>query len=98
MLYDYVISERAYEDIDKSLEYISKTLANPKAANDLYTKIKAEIHNCRYYPYSYPDCSHYFIGNTAYRHIPIKNYILIFRVNDLDHKIEILRFILNSRS
>lgn len=95
--YKYRFTALAYEDIDSVLEYISTKLENPTAAADLFDRMEAEVQKCRDYPFSYPDCKHFVIDDTNYRHINIGNYTLFFRVKEEEHVIEILRFLYSGR-
>lgn len=65
---------------------------NKKAAMELLSCIEKTIQNICVFPFSYPDCTYYFIMDTTIRHTTIKNYILVYRINDETLSIEILRF------
>ena len=65
---------------------------NKQAAMELLSCIENAIHNICVFPFSYPDCSYYFIKDITIRHTTIKNYILVYRINDATLSIEILRF------
>lgn len=50
------------------------------------------IQNICSFPYSYPDCTYYLIGDENIRHAIIENYVLIYEVKDEEKQINILRF------
>lgn len=90
--YSYQFTDLALADIESSLNYISFQLMNTNAAKELLAEIEKTIKNICLFPFSYPDCSHYFIKDITIRHATINNYILIYRINDKTSSIEILRF------
>lgn len=90
--YNYQFTDLALSDLEYTLSYISNYLMNKKAARDLLSLIENAIECICEFPYSYPDCSYYFIEDSAIRHATIKNYIIVYRVNEETSTIEILRF------
>ncbi len=90
--YNYQFTDFALADLENALSYVSNTLMNKKAARDLLVLLDNTIENICDFPYSYPDCSYYFIEDSAIRHTMIKNYVLVYRVNEETSTIEILRF------
>ena len=89
MAYDYEITDKAKEDIDRALEYIAVKLSNIKAASNLFIEIEETIEKICRYPLSYPDCSYFYIKDTSYRHAIINNYTLVYRISN--DKIIIIR-------
>lgn len=83
----------AYQDIDNTLDYISKNLCNPIAASNLYDQIESTIPSLKEFPYSFPDCQNFFLFDDKYRHVIIGNYGLFFRIKDSTSTVEILRFL-----
>jgi len=92
-LYKYKITSLCYQDIDETLSYIKNTLLNPQASENLFEKISDAVQSVRAFPFASPDCTYYYIDDPNYRHIGVKNYILIYRVREETHTIEFLRFI-----
>ena len=90
--YNYQFTDLALADLENVLSYISNTLMNKKAARDLLALLDNTIERICDFPYSYPYCSYYFIEDSVIRHATIKNYVLVYRVNEETSTIEILRF------
>lgn len=92
--YSYVISKQAEEDIVSVMRYITETLQNQKAANDMFAKIENAIETACAFPYANPSCEYYFINDPNTRHIVIDNYALFYEIEDEENRIVILRFLL----
>ncbi len=90
--YNYQFTDFSLADLENTLSYISNTLMNKKAVRDLLALLNNTIESICEFPYSYPDCSYYFIEDNTIRHTTIKNYVLVYRVNEETSTIEILRF------
>ena len=90
MAYEYEITDVAYEEIDNAINYIINKLFNQKAASNLLEELEKSLNNICEFPMSYPDCSYYYVKDKNIRHAIIKNYVLVFKIND--KKITILRF------
>ena len=90
MAYEYEITDIALEEIDSAVKYILNFFSNKKAATDLLDEIEKSINNICDYPFSYPDCSYYYVKDKNIRHSIIKNYVLIYKIDD--KKITFLRF------
>ena len=97
MDYNYKFTPLAVQDIDESLTYISKSLSNPSAANDLYAAISKEIESIQTFPYAYPDCSCFLIDDENIRHAVIGSYALIYEVSKKEALIKFLRFLYAGR-
>lgn len=81
MAYEYQITESAQKDIDDVVNYIVNKLSNIKAATDLLNDIEKSIKNAIEFPFSYSNCSYYYIFDDNVRHIIIGNYILIYKID-----------------
>ena len=96
MVYNYEITEQAYEDIDHVLKYITVNLCNKKAAIDLMKNIEKSIEDVCHFPMSYPNCRYYYISDEKIRHICVDNYILFYKIKN--DKIVFLRFAYSKRN
>ena len=74
------------------MKYISTQLCNAKAAAELLSKMDKIIENICLFPYAYPDCTYFFIGDENIRHALVDNYVLIYEVKVDEKQINILRF------
>lgn len=93
MAYSYALTQLAKTDIDEVLDYISVELANSKAVSNLYHAVQNAIESACDLPYACPDCLRYFVQDTSYHRRIVHNYLLIYRVNEVQHRIEALRLL-----
>ncbi|MBQ1233248.1 MAG: type II toxin-antitoxin system RelE/ParE family toxin [Clostridia bacterium] len=90
--FQYKFTGLALQDIDEAMSYISDSLANPIAAENLYNQIEKAIDQICLFPYAYADCSCYLIDNRDIRHIRVGNYVMIYEVVTATSTLHILRF------
>ena len=73
---------RALRDLDEIYAYVAKTLLEPGTAEKLLDTLEREIMSLESVPYR---CAERKVGAYAgkgYRQLVIKNYIVIFRVDE----------------
>ena len=92
--YSFIVSKPAESDIVSAMRYITETLHNQKAANDLFDKISSAIDNACEFPYSNVTSEYFFISDDKIRHIVIGNYVLFYEIQDDEKRIAVLRFLL----
>lgn len=97
MNYNLVITKPAENDLADILQYISKDLSAPKAANDLLDDILKCYDNISLNPLMYALCDNDRLKSKNYRKAVIKNYIMFYRVDEEKQKIYIMRFIYGRR-
>lgn len=83
-----------YKDMDKITTYISKTLKNKTAANNLINEIQQKIEKRSYTPNSYEIYPSISKKHQYYR-IYVKNYIVFYIVKD--NVMEVRRILYNKR-
>lgn len=81
-----------FSDLESAPDYISNELSNPAAARSLYSKVKKETASIAKMPFSFPDCSYWYLPEAKYRHAPIGNYSVFFEVNEKERTVIFLRF------
>lgn len=91
-MYDLLITELADEDLDAIVQYISFDLSNPVAAKNLLDKLEAVYQFLVSSPQMYPVCDDDRLKGRGYRKVLLKNYILIFRVDEAISRVYLLRF------
>ena len=84
-----------YKDMDKITRYISKTLKNRIAADNLINDVQQKIEKRAYNPNSYEIYSSTNRKNTYYR-LYIKNYIVFYILKD--NIMEVRRILYNKRN
>lgn len=87
---DYVIvfTKQASNEIRKIKQYISKKLKVPNSANRLMEQMKERTEKLSYFSRRYP-----IVGRKnkrEYRRIVIKNYVVIYTINEVRKEVEIV--------
>lgn len=97
MNYNLVITKPAEKDLADILQYISKDLSAPKAANDLLDDILKCYDNISLNLLMYALCDNDRLKSKKYRKAVIKNYIMLYRIDEEKQIIYIMRFIYGRR-
>lgn len=92
MDYNIFISEEAHNDIDSVLDYIVNSLKNPTAAQNLLNKIEEIYISIADNPLMYARCNDGRLQKDGYRKVVINNYILIYRIDETNNLVYIVRF------
>lgn len=91
-MYKLVVSELAHRDLDNIVSYIAVQLANPIAA----THFLDEVEKCYGYLKSnslmYERCHDACLEKEGYRKAIIKNYVLVYKVDEAVKAVIIYRF------
>lgn len=91
-MYKLEVSELAHMDLDNIISYIAKELSNPVAAS----KFLDEVEKCYDYlknnPYMYERCQDACLEKETYRKATIKNYVIVYKVDELNKAVIIYRF------
>ena len=92
MAYNVRIMQKAEEDLSEIVAYISDTLSNPKAANDLLEKFLDEKNNIAENPYMYPLSLDPFLQSEGYHRFLFKrNYVALYLIDDDEKEVSIIR-------
>lgn len=96
MGYKLKVTQNALDELSQIVNYISNHLDNPKAAYDFLDKV--EEYYCRLIdnPRIYQLCDHKDFSEKGYRKAVIKNYVLIYRIDE-DKKTVFILHILYGR-
>jgi len=87
-------------ELDRICDYLSYSLNSPKTAKKFYFKVKNSIiFHLTLFPeqYSKVSISNKF-QNRNLRKIPINNYIIIYEVDNYNHKVHILHIFHGSQN
>lgn len=87
--FSYRFTEKAAQDLDEILNYISFTLCNPSAAKDFYDKLSDFINQAISFPEAGAPVNNPSVALPNVRKLFIKNYTLYY-VPDLEGKTIIL--------
>jgi addiction module RelE/StbE family toxin len=97
MAYKLLVSNDAHRDIDEIVNYIVHNLHSPKAARDLIQGIESGYLQLCDNPYLYGYCSDEYLRAKGYRKIVIKNYLVLYRINESEKIVYIVRIVYGSR-
>lgn len=87
----------AYEDLDEIDTYISETLLNPQAAENLLDEMEKSIRQLEQFPYVGSEVEDSSLSDKGYRKLVVQNY-LIFYIVDLEQKqVVIMRILYGAR-
>ena len=96
--YSYSFTEKAEQDFDEILRYISFDLANPIAAQNLGRKIFEKIDIVRSYPESCAIVENEFLSDKTVRKLLVDNYIIYYKANHDEKIITIIRIVYGKRN
>jgi len=80
--YKIYFTKECKKEMDNIYQYISRKLYSPSSAKTLMKKIQDSIYNLREMPNMYSVIKQYDELKLQFRKIVIKNYIIIYTVNE----------------
>jgi len=81
-MYKLDVSDKAEQDLSRIIEYIAQKLAAPIAASDFADAVFDCYDNLDNNPYIFEQCRDAKLNKEGYRRAVIKNYILVYSVNE----------------
>ena len=96
--YSYRFTEKAEQDFDEILRYISIDLVNPTAAQNLGRKIFEKIDMVRVFPDSGAPVDNEFLADKTIRKLFVDNYVVYYKVHYDEKVISIIRIIFGKRN
>jgi len=91
-MYRLIISELADSDLDSIVQYITERLAEPKAASDFLDAVDKCYSHLENNPLIYERCRDPKLNKEGYRKAVIKNYVLVYKVDEIAETVDIYRF------
>ena len=91
-MYKLILTELAYQDLDKIVSYIAEELANPIAAGDFLDEVDKCYAYLKSNPLMYAKCQDVRLESEGYRKAVIKNYLLVYKVTESNKTVSVLRF------
>jgi len=82
--YTVKLMSRALRDLDGIYKYIAETLLQPGTALKLVEEIEREILSLEHFPNRCPIRRTGVYANKGYRHLFVKNYTAVFRVDEAE--------------
>lgn len=92
MAYKLIETDLARGDLEAILEYLAVSLANPGAASAFADEVAKCYAALEQMPYLYEQCRDPQLFAKGYRKAVIKHYLLIYRVNEPQKEVYLLRF------
>ncbi|GAB6273779.1 MAG: hypothetical protein STSR0004_06420 [Peptococcaceae bacterium] len=96
-MYKLTVSELAHQDLDSIISYIAVQLANPAAASNFLDEVVRCYGNLKGNPMMYSKCNDSRLEKEGYRKAVIKNYILVYKVDEIAKTVSVLRFFYGAR-
>jgi toxin ParE1/3/4 len=98
MTYRLVVSKEIAEDIEDIVLYIASKLNNPSAASAFLDTVQKGYSNVVENPAMYSLCNDDRLCNGRYRKIVIKNYLMLYRINEYDKTVIVVRVVYGGRN
>lgn len=98
MTYKLRVTEHADRDMREIVEYMTVQLASPRAAAVFRQKVLACYNLLKDHPLIFALCPDETLAKLGYRLLPIKNYILFYRVDGDAKTVYIHRVIYGGRN
>ena len=97
MKYKIYFTSEFKTDLDKTFSYICNNLSSPLAAKKLMSEIDKSVSFAAENPYMYPLCPER-LSNLGLRKIVVKNYIVIYFVNEDNKSVNFLNLFYGRRN
>ena len=91
-MYKLVITELAHQDLGKIVSYIAVELVNPIAAGNFLDEVDKCYGYLKSNPWMYGKCQNKRLEKEGYRKALIKNYLLVYKIDEESETVSILRF------
>ncbi|KUO49550.1 MAG: plasmid stabilization protein [Desulfitibacter sp. BRH_c19] len=98
MTYKLIVSKEAHKDIDNIVHYIAVELVNPTAATSFIEDVEKSYYAVVHNPRMYSLCKDVSLSRQGYRKIAIKNYLILYRIDDEAKTVFIVRIIYGGRN
>lgn len=98
MAYKLIVSKEAHKDIDDIVHYIDIELVNPAAAAGFLEDVEKSYHTVVNTPRMYSLCHDARLSREGYRKIVIKNYLILYRIDDEAQAVFIVRILYSGRN
>ncbi len=96
--YKVIITPTAYREINRIYEYISEELYAVGAAKDLMKEVEEEVQKLKYYPKIHIELKKSDELKRNYRKIVIKNYIILYTIDEEENVVFIAHMYYNGRN
>lgn len=91
-MYRVIITELANNDLEGIVSYLLEELLSPVAAANLLNEIEKAYEHLSTNPLMYEVCHDVRLAKDGYHRVVIKNYVLIYKIDEKLKTVNILRF------
>lgn len=88
--YEVRLMNQALQDLDEIYGYIASSLQEPEVAAELLDALESEILSLEYLPYRCSERRTGSFANSGYRQLMVKNYIVIYRIDEAHKQVLIV--------
>lgn len=88
--YEVRLMNQALQDLDEIYGYIASSLQEPGVASELLDALESEILSLEYLPYRCSERRTGSFANSGYRQLMVKNYIVIYRIDEVHKQVLIV--------
>lgn len=92
MTYNVVETELAVQDLDSIFSYLALSLANPAAASAFADAVEHCYSSLEQTPLMFEACRSPRLRALGYRKAVIKNYVMVYKIDQAAKTVVILRF------
>ena len=96
--YSYRFTEKAVQDLDEILHYITVDLANPNAAQNLGRKLFELIDMVRIFPDSGAPVDNDFLADKTIRKLSVDHYVIYYKAHYEEKVISVIRIVYGKRN
>ena len=87
----------AYEDLDEIDSYITDTLCNESAAEQLLAEMERSINQLRQFPQIGSKVEDAYLAEKGYRKLVVENYLVFHLINEAAKEVIIMRILYGAR-
>lgn len=87
-----IIAPSAEDDLNAIVDYISKDLCNPEAADALLDAVEKCYDTLETLPSLFPLCRDPVLRANGYHQTELNGYILVYRIEDNEKMVRVLHF------
>ena len=88
--YEVRLMNQALQDLDEIYGYIARNLQEPGVAAELPDALESEILSLEYLPYRCSERRTGSFANSGYRQLMVKNYIVVYRIDEAHKQVLIV--------
>jgi len=98
MVFSLSITQEAHDDTGAIVGYMISALKNPVAADGFLNDVDEGYRNLKGNPYMYSLCSDVRLAAMGIRKVVIKNYLILYRIDENSQKVFVLRIVYGAKN